>query len=157
MIPLLLALVGCGAVPETRFEGTVAGRSLTDVGTAYFGGPFVIFTDAPLDCIDVAWVTRYYDEEVPPTDTDLTGLQITFFDDDVRTGRYDLSGEAAVGVRLLVVDGDDFTVLNGREGTLTVDEVTDEEAAFGTLDVDFGEEGSLSASWAAQWCVNVSE
>lgn len=157
MIPLLLALVGCGGVPETRFEGSVAGRSLADISTAYFGGPFVIFTDTPLDCMEVAWVTRYYDEAEPPTTTDLTGLQITFFDDDVIEGRYDLGGEAAVGVRLLVVEDDEFTVINGREGTLTVDEVSAEESVFGTLDVDFGEDGSLSADWAAEWCVNVSE
>lgn len=154
---ILLSLLACGKIPETDIAGTVGGHSIGVVATAYNGGPFMYFSDTPLDCMEAAFVTRYYDPDELPTDIDHVGLQITFFDDDVIEGRFDLSGEAAVGATVLAVEGDSYEIYKARTGTLTVDEVDDRSRVFGTLDLDFGEDGSLSSEWATEWCVNVSE
>jgi hypothetical protein len=159
-VPVLLLslLTACGGVPATEFSGSVAGLDLGTAGTAYFGGPFLIFTDVELECMEAAWVTRYYDpQDPPPTDIDLVGLQITFNDDDVFTGRFDLGGVASLNARFIQIEGDTFEIWNAREGTLTVDELEEEEYASGTIDLDFGDDGALTADWATQWCVNVSE
>jgi len=154
---LLLSLLACGGVPPTDIAGTVGGHTIGETATAYFGGPFMYFSDTAMDCMDVAFVTRYYDPDEIPTDLDHLGLQITFFDDDVLEGRFDLGGEAAVGASLLAIEGDDFEIYNARTGTLTVDELVERSEASGTLELDFGEDGSLTSDWAVEWCVNVSE
>ena len=95
---LLTALFACSE--PTVIDGAVDGYKLSEIQTAYYGGPFVIFATEPFDCMDMAWVARSYDVYgEAPVDVDMNFLQIAFNSSDPATGLYSMSGEAALVAR----------------------------------------------------------
>ena len=148
-------LTGCGGGNTAEITGSVDGLSIKP-NTMYWGGPFVFFISRELDCDELAWVTKVYDEgDEPPTDYDFTALQITYNESDVVTGTYDLSGQAPVKAEVLDVTGGALTVDKATEGTLIIDEVTNEKDAIGEFNFTFDEDGSLSGTFNVTWCTNL--
>ena len=153
-IGLMALLLGCGGgVGETTATGTVNGEPL-DVGAAFWGGPFVVLAETEFDCLDMAWVNRYYEEEDPPLDEDLTAVQFTFNDSDVVEGTYNIAGEAALTARFLTVRDGIFTIDKGRSGELIIDEITKRDVANGSFDISF-DSGTLKGDLSLPFCTNL--
>lgn len=152
-IGLMALLLGCGGVGDTTAEGTVGGEPM-DVGAAFWGGPFIVLAASDYDCLDMAWVNRYYEEEDPPLDEDLTAVQFTFTDSDVVEGTYSIAGEAALTVRFLTIRDGIFNIEKGRSGELQIDEMTKQDVANGSYDVTF-DSGSLKGSLSLPFCTNM--
>lgn len=149
-------LTGCS--DPIVVDGKMAGKSLDNPLTAFWGGPFLIFSTKDLDCMDVSFVRRIYTPGESPTDFDFVGLQFTWQEDAVTDGVYSVEGEAAVYAKGLVVEGGAFTDYRGRTGNIVVEkfEVGDDFIE-GSFDVQFGDDGGLSSSWfEAQHCVNLT-
>ncbi len=153
---LLLSLAaGCGG-SYAVVDGEVAGKGLNDINTVMFGGPFIIITDAQLDCLDVAFVTRHYSQGEAVTDFDFRLLQFAFSDPEVNSGVYNLAGESSVTAKYLVQTDGAFAEYRGREGNLEVDDLEEDKFALGIFDVSF-DEGSLSGDYQAEWCRNLKD
>lgn len=150
LLPLAAACSGKG---ETTAEGDVAGQALT-VGSAWWGGPFIVVADQEFDCLDMSWVNRYYEEEEVPVDEDMVALQVTFNEDTIAPSVYDIAGEAALTVRFLTVSDGSFSYEKGRSGTVVVDQVEDEGVLMGSYDITF-DAGTLSGDFGMDWCANL--
>ena len=151
---VLALMTACsGGKGETTADGDVAGQALS-VGAAWWGGPFIVIVDQDFDCLDMAWVNRYYEEEEAPTDEDMVALQVTFNEDTIAPGIYDIAGEAALTVRFLTLTDGIFGIEKGRSGTLVIDEATDEGDLVGTYDIAF-DAGSLTGDLGVEWCANL--
>lgn len=157
VIPTLMLLLaaGCGG-SYAIVDGEVAGKGLADINTVMFGGPFIIFTDAELDCLDVAFVTRHYSQGESVTDFDFRLLQFAFTDPEVYAGVFNLAGEASVTAKFLVQTDGAFAEYRGREGILEVDDYQEDQLALGIFDVSF-DEGTLSGEYEAEWCRNLKD
>lgn len=149
---LMIALVACGGEGAT-VEGSVGGSSL-QLAASWWGGPFISLVDQPYECLDMAWVNRYYEEEEPPLDEDMVALQFTFNGDDVVDGLYDVAGEAALTSRFLVIQDGVFTIAKARSGQLIIDEITSKDELIGTFDVAF-DAGQLTGTLSTDWCTNL--
>jgi len=152
-IGLMALLLGCGGAGDTTAEGTVGGEPL-EVGAAFWGGPFVVLAASDFDCLDMAWVNRYYEEEDPPLDEDLTAVQFTFNESDVVEGNYNIAGEAALTVRFLTIRDGTFTIEKGRSGALVIDEISKGDVVSGSYDVTF-DTGSLAGELSLPFCTNL--
>ena len=160
---ILLLALGCGPEP-TLIDGQVNGESLNEPLTAFWGGPFVLFTDKSLSCFEVDWVRRTYDAAEAPTDFDFVGLQFSFDNTEPVAGTFSVEGtNAAVSAKALVVTGGAFVEARGRTGNLVVDGGFEEDDwMFGSFDVDFGVDsddnpkGSYSSSaFGTVYCNNL--
>lgn len=155
MFVLAALLTGCAGEGTAEISGSVDGLSI-NASTLYWGGPFITFVSRDLDCDELSWITKTYDEgEEAPTDYDFTALQITYSESDVVTGTYDLSGQAPVKAEVLNVTGGALTVFKASEGTLVIDGVVSEEDASGELNFTFDDYGSLSGTFSVPWCTNL--
>jgi hypothetical protein len=151
---VLPAVLGAGCNPvDTVVEGEVAGRGLS-VQSAWWGGPFVVLLDQPTECTDMHWVDRYYFEGEAQVEDDLVDLQLTWVDDEVSAGLYDVSGQAAVSAYFLVHDGGAFTPYKASSGQVTVDEVEAQGDAVGSFDLQF-DAGTITGSFQVEWCTNL--
>jgi hypothetical protein len=156
-IPTLLPLLALGCAGSTAtVEGTVAGQSFGDINTVMFGGPFIIIVDADLDCIDVAWVTRHYEQGEAVTDFDFQMLQFAYSDPNVSEGIFNMTGEASVTGKFVFQKDGALAEFRGREGTLQVDNIEADDNAVGLFDLGF-DEGSFSGEFTAEWCRNLKD
>ena len=160
-IPSLFA-IACGPAPST-IEGTVAGLPFENVGTAMWGGRYLVLVNQPIECIDMAWVHRNYSEGAELGDTDFVALQFTF-------GRgqevsesplpYSVQGVAEVSARAIdysdgIFDaGDEY---RGLDGLLFVDDVKDKKLAVGSFEIEFPDDEKLVGDFSADWCVNLPD
>lgn len=159
-MPRMLLLAGVvlatGCSDPILVDGTVAGQDMAEPLTVFFGGPFIVFTDRPLECIEVPWVRPNYSPGETPTDFDFVGLQFWFDQGEVYEGVFSVEGDAAVYAKALIVEGGAFAQYTARTGTLVVDEV-DGDTVSGSFDVGFGEEGGFSTTaFEAEFCVNLT-
>lgn len=151
----LLALVATACAEDTLVDGDIAGRAMPEPGGVYWGGPFIVLTGDPLDCIDVAWVQRNYTAGVSPTEFDVLALQFAYDQDEVSTGYFSVAGESAVFAKAVLVEGGAFVEHRARGGELQVDVVEAQGVVEGSFSVTF-EDGSLSTSYfQAEYCVNL--
>lgn len=151
---LVLLAMGCdGGKGSTTAEGTVGGQALTVAG-AWWGGPFIVVMDQDLDCLEMAWVNRYYDDDDPPVDFDINAVQFNYEADEVVDGIYDVSGEAAVTASFVSMVEGVFATEKARSGQLIVDEITNNEVILGTFDLTF-DSGTLKGELGVDWCSNV--
>jgi hypothetical protein len=154
-LALAALLTGCGDKLPTEATGSVAGSEL-NIQTAWWGGPFVLLSNAELDCKDLAWVERVYSVGEAPTDTDLVALQITFNDSEVVEGVYDVTGEAPVSGRFLEIASGAFAEYRARTGTVELVELSGNGDASGTFALSF-DDGSLEGSFVAEECSNLKD
>jgi len=125
--------------------------------TAFWGGRYIMFADAELDCIDLAWVHHSYSDAAPPTDLKLNILQFTFSrGDDVFEGNFSVEGQTEVNGRFMLTGPNGYEEYRARSGFLNISEVAGHGDATGTFDIGF-EEGSLNGEFTAEWCVNLPD
>jgi len=161
MFPIAVALfAACGPEP-TLIDGSVDSRDFSESLTAYFGGRYLFFSNVELDCMGVHWVHHTYTPGVDPAEDDLFGIQFTFgMGSEVAAGYYNLNDRAQVDASALIIEGGAFQEFRVDEGELTVDEVTDRDLAVGSFDLSRfydTDEGSLSGTFSAEWCVNLPD
>ena len=161
LIPSLLA-IGCGPSPST-ISGSVAGIPFETVGTAMWGGRYLVLVDQEMDCIDMAWVHRNYSEGVDLGTTDFVALQFTFGRGQEVTESplpYSVQGVAEVSARLIdytdgIFDaGDEY---RGLDGLLFVETIKQKDWAGGTFDIEFSDGDTLVGEFSADWCVNLPD
>lgn len=156
MLPLLF---GCSESFEARMAGSVDGLSF-DIATAYWGGPFIVFTGDELDCEDFAFVSKFNEDgDEPLVDFDISIFQITYNDSEVAAGNYNFGGEAPVTAEYIEISGGAMSVYRATEGTLEVEGAELEDLASGTFAVSFEENGedmgALTGDFTLPWCTNL--
>lgn len=149
---IVLLSVGCEGKGTSTIDGTINGEAVTAL-SAWWGGPFVVVTDQELDCLDMAWVNKYYDEDEPPITYNLTAVQFSY-ETEVVEGVYDVSGEAAVSARLLTMSDGIFDSAKARSGQLIIDEINSKEQVIGTYNLSF-DAGDITGTLEVPWCTNV--
>ncbi len=152
----ILAL-GC-ASPVTEISGEVAGEQFNEIGTAYFGGPFLLFVDEALDCLDAYWITRNYTTGMPVHESfelDFLAMQFAFSGDGLLEGQFNVAGEAQVASKLLVQQNGILEEYRGRGGELFIDILDDDEAT-GTINITF-DDGEMTGTFFADHCVNLKD
>jgi hypothetical protein len=154
---ILLGLLACGADP-TIIDGSVAGDTLGEPLTAMWGGPFIVFVKDQVDCRDLDFTRRTYDQGSAPVDFDMVALQFSFDAPDVSEGVFSVEGtDAVVDAKTLIVSGGAFNEIRDRTGTINVGSVADREPLEGSFEVFFSDdEGSFSSDYFyAEYCINL--
>jgi hypothetical protein len=159
-IVLPLLVMGCG--PEQSIvEGSVVGGSFDEVGTAFWGGRYLILVNKELDCLDMSFVNHTYSEGADFGDTNFVALQFTFSrGTDVFPGNFSVQGAAEVNAKFLDYRDGIFDAVDehrGRDGTILVEEVGDKEWAEGNFDIEFSDDDGLTGTFAAEWCINLPD
>ena len=153
-LTLAVLIAGCSGGGTAEVTGAVSGYSLTP-SAQWWGGPFLVITSEPLDCIDMYWVKRsMVNGDEAPVDKDLVALQFTYNEGDVIAGTYSVEGAATVIADLLVIEGGALQVFDARTGALVVDEIEEEGFATGSFDLGF-DDGTLSGSFDIEFCNNM--
>lgn len=152
-IAAIALLTGCGGVGGS-LSGTIDGTDFAPVD-GYWGGPFVVFSNQAIDCIDLWWVAKDYDEDEQPWDQGFDILQITFNESAVVEGTFDVSGVSPVSAARLTGGDDDFVINDASSGLLTIDSVKAGGKVKGDLDISLAG-GTLSGSFAVGDCVNLT-
>jgi hypothetical protein len=157
----LLAMLATGCSPdfEARIAGAVDGLSVTPV-TAYWGGPFIVFTGDDLDCEDFSFISKFNEDgDEPLVDFDIRLLQISYNDSDVVAGSYDFSGESPVIAEVIDISGGAMSVYRATEGSLVVEGAEGEDLASGEFAISFEENdedlGALTGDFTLPWCTNL--
>jgi hypothetical protein len=149
----LFVLVGCGGGGTAEVTGTVAGHQIGEIKTAMHGGPFIVLLDSEVDCIDLAWVdTNYQDGASPAPDLSFAGVQFQFAEAPLE-GTFSVYGDSTVLTYGYDNNGESFSVEGGRDGTLTIDEVSD-DVIVGSFDVTYVE-GSATGTFETEYCRNL--
>lgn len=145
----LSLLAGCGGV-----GGDLSGSSFDPV-VGYWGGPFVVFSPENIECIDLWWVAKDYDDDEVPWDQPFDVLQVTFNESDVVEGTFDVSGVSPVSAARLTGTGDAWEMDEATSGLLTIDSVKDGGKVKGEMEISLAS-GAVSGSFAVKHCVNLT-
>lgn len=155
-----LLAIGCGSPPYAEINGEVAGYTLK-AQTVFWGGPFLVMVDQPMDCMDMAWVkrgTNFRDGDEAPLDDDIVALLFTYESDEVVAQNTNLEGDAPVDSRLLITRDGALAVYRATAGELDVQDFSDNDDVFGDFSVVFNtddEEASLTGDFQLAWCNNL--
>ena len=145
---------GCKA-PEADITGEVSGMSLTGAETIMFGNCFIAIVDQPLTCLDMAWVTRHYNEGESVRDDDFQALQFTFDGDDILEGQFNVTGEATVTSKFVNQRDDALSEQRARAGELIVDNA-DADWVEGSFNITF-DGGQFEGTFLAEYCLNLKD
>lgn len=147
---------GCGSKAFADISGSVDGIKLS-AEASFWGGPFVVFTDKPFECMDMYWVKRGQNFETgveAPVTEDMVALLFTYEASAVEAGDVVLGGTSPVDARLLVVKNEALTVYRADDGNIDVTEVSEDDGAIGSFTTVF-DEGSLEGDFQVDWCTNL--
>lgn len=145
-------LTGCGGVGG-NLSGTIDSTEFSPVA-GFWGGPFVVFSNQDIDCMDLWWVARKYDQDTVPWDQAFDLLQVSFNESDVVEGTFDVSGVSPVSAARLVGDGDSFDINEASSGLLTIDSMKVGGKVKGNLELSLAG-GSIAGTFAVPHCVNL--
>jgi hypothetical protein len=146
-------LAGCGP-GAGEISGKFGDHTMSDLRSAWHGGPNILLFDTDVECIDTAWIERNYGDAAPEgAAIDFTGLQFTFDGTDAIAGTFSVAGAAQVKAFGLAKQGDTWDAERGMDGVLTLASV-DEDHAEGTFDIAFST-GSLTGSFTTDYCRNI--
>lgn len=155
-----LALLGLSACAGAGAEvsGSAGGVSFDKTPYVYFGGPYIVISMEEIECIDLSFVNRSYEEGVAPTTMDLAMLQFASNSDTdgFEAQRYSIDVDASFSSTVVRVLDDAPTYTRASGGLLIIDEVTDDDAS-GTFESVVFEDGTLSGSFTAEWCRNLRD
>lgn len=157
LLPILLlpTLVGCGGA-SAQVEGTAGGIAWGDSTWVYAGARYIVISAIEVECRDVDWVESNYDEGVAPTTIDVSLLQFAFpSSESIATGRSAVSPGSQAEATIVNLTGDVFHEYPASAGTLDVDSVEEDSSVTGSFDSVTFEDGTLSGSFTAEWCVNL--
>ncbi len=142
----------CGGV-SGNIGGTLNGAEWKP-RVGYWGGPFLVFSEDDIDCIDLWWVSKDYDD-TNPWDRSFDVLQVTFEDSEVVKGSFEMSGTAPVWAGLISGDGEDLAVDEARSGQVIIDGFTSGQKVKGSLSLEMVA-GSVTGDFKIQDCANLS-
>ena len=164
LFPAWFLLAGCGG-PGAEVTGTVLEASFSDTDYVYFGEPYIVISEVQVDCDELSWVRRNYEEGVAPTESDAQMLQFAFADDDdaetpniVKEGRFPIDVAASVEATVVLVSGAAMATGSPARATGGVLEITvaeDESTVEGSFETVTFDTGTLSGTFTAEWCRNL--
>lgn len=150
---ILALLAGCGGGQQGESQGTINTTPFETLESAWFGGPFLLLFDRKVDCIDTAWVQQSYFDGADLSDVPFVALQFASSDDDFQVGTFSVEGDAPVTAFGLLNATDEFEVVRGREGALTITGA-DSEWLEGSFEIGFTD-GATSGDFRAEYCRNM--
>jgi hypothetical protein len=156
MLAGLTVLVGCG--PSAEVTGTAGGVDFGSIAEVYFGGPFLVLSVNAVDCTDVSFVEKTYDQGEAPTEQDVAILQFAWDGDTLQTGKLSVGrpGDAVVWATVVHVKDGLFEETNSESGEMSLSSFDEEGTADGTFsEVTFEDGGVLSGEFHADWCRNL--
>jgi hypothetical protein len=150
----LVALVGCGG-SSAEVSGSAGGVDFDRTNHVLFGGPYIVVSMIDVDCEDLDYVRRNYEEGQAPTELDTAMLQFSFQGEAVVEGPAPLAIDGVASASVIRISGGAFYETVAEGGLLTIDAVTDEDTASGTFEGVTFEDGTLDGEFTAEWCRNL--
>ncbi len=158
MVALMLVVMGCGGGKAgAEVSGSALGISFGEAKYVYFGGPFVVVTPDPMECLDISWVRLSYQDGTAPTEDDVRLLQFGFTGGDVTTGQKQIGLGASVTSTVVEVSGGTMAQTRANQGVLNVDELEEEVWASGSFEGVAFDDGTLDGTFEAEWCTNLKD
>jgi len=152
---ILPLLIGCGTEYSVDIAGEINGQPFSPT-TSVWGGPFIVFAEQDLDCMDLFWIQKGLTTgEEAPVDYDVRLLQVTYNASDVVAGNYDLTGQAPVKAEVIEISGDMMTITKASEGSLNVGAAADTGTASGDFSFFFNDSGGIGGNFVIPWCANL--
>jgi hypothetical protein len=138
-----------------EISGSVYGQKI-DEGSAYWGGPYVVFMNTEMGCDEMSWVEDKYalDTDELSTESTINALQFTYASTEVQDGKLTIASQNSPAVGWFLSsnrgEADTFRSISGN-----IDTTIDGDWLSGTFEVDFGEDGSLSGDFEVKKCENL--
>lgn len=152
----VLPLAACGAAGSAEISGSAGGITWGDTEYAYFGSSYLVFSNLETDCQSISFVDNNYDDGAPPTTQDTQLLQFAFEASEVNEGVFPVAAtDAEVHATIVFIKDGAMVTPDANAGNLTIDAVSAESSVEGSFDSITFEDGSLSGSFTAEWCVNL--
>ena len=159
---IALTTMGCSKL-FADVTGSVDGNKL-GAGTAYWGGPVLLFTDSEMECDELSWVSYsksgngYDDGDNIGTDDDFMALQFTYESAALQDGKLSIVGmpPSPAFAYFLVNEGGTLNMFKAGSGNIEL-ETDEKNRVSGNFDIDFGNDGTLSGNFMVENCVNLKE
>ena len=136
-------------------DGSVNGNKVT--GSAFWGGPHILFTDSDLSCDELDWVQLNYgtsDRVSLATSESFAALQVTFRSTDIVDGQSSITATSPpANSWFLESDDGDAVITTAKSGMVDVE--FDGDWLVGSIEVDFGEAGDIAGDFEIKKCVNL--
>ena len=156
LLPLLI--IGCKK-PNVSVSGKVDGQSLKAI-TAYWGGPYLVITDASHECLDMPWVLEDYDTDDPnevTTEESFNALQFTYESSEIESGKLSIRSKDAPALAwFLQIADSEATAIQATSGTIEL-EIDKKDRVEGNFDLTFGDDGSLEGDFLVEPCNNLKK
>lgn len=149
-------LVGCGG-PLAEVQGSAGGVTFGETKYVFFGGPFVVISMDEIECTQLAFARQNYLPDEAPTEDDVRILQFSWASGSISTGPQTIAPDASVAANVVVVTEDDYTDTEASEGLIDIESAEEEGEAIGTFEEVIFEDGTLSGSFTAEWCINLKD
>lgn len=150
-----LALLGGCTSPTAEITGEVSGMSLTGAETVMWGSCFIAIVAEPIDCLEMGWITRHYNEGESVRDDDFRLLQFTYDGEEILEGQFNVTGEATVTSKFINQQDGALSEQRARAGELIVD-AADEDWVEGSFNITF-DGGQLEGTFLAEYCLNLRD
>ncbi len=151
-----LFLAGCDSGMYAQTSGFIGPTQFNEPVTVYHGGPFLVLFDRQVDCLDLAWVEKAYNQAQSPTELDFVGVQFAW-EDEMNVGTFSVAGDAAVNGYGYSNLGGVFEIFRAREGTITIEGIgpARHDPAMGSFAVTFADGSQLAGEFETEWCRNL--
>lgn len=156
---LLIPLLSFACKETTvSVSGKVNGEGLS-AASAYWGGPYLVITDAQLECLDMPWVLEDYDDESPnevSTEESFKAIQFTYESSVVEESKLSIrSRDAPALAWFLQVADSEAEATQATSGT--IDLTKDGDWVEGTFELTFGDQGNMDGEFVVEKCTNLKK
>jgi len=155
LIPMLA--IACKST-SVSVDGDVDGEKLSAV-SAFWGGPYVVITDAEFECIDMPWVREDYETDDPnevSTEASFKALQFTYESSEVEEGKLSIrTKEAPAYAWFLEVENEEADATQATSGS--IDLTKEDDWVEGTFELTFGNAGELEGEFVIEKCANLKK
>ncbi len=157
-----LLTTGCSKL-FADVTGNVDGHKLGS-GTAYWGGPVLLFTDSDMQCDQLSWYSSrksgasYENGEDLGTEENFTALQFTYESAALQDGKLSIvkNPPSPAFAYFMVSDGGTIDMYKASSGSIEI-ETDKKDQVSGTFEVGFDDDGSLSGEFNVEKCVNLKD
>lgn len=150
-------LAGCGG-GDASVSGTVLGIAFGDTKYVFMGGPYITISNIEVECEQLAFVQRSYEEGQQATTDEMQLLQFAYATDLVTEGNNAIDVSASVSSIVVKSNDANFEFTRAESGSINVESFTENEEASGTFDsVTFQDGGVLTGTFSAEWCRNLRD
>jgi len=147
-------LAGCAKGGWAEVSGTIGDVAFNEAKTVVHGGSYILIFDEKIDCLDLAWAEGSYQDGEAPSDLSFNALQFRTDDDAYTVGTFSVEGNGVVAAQGLLNTGDFYTE-RGRQGTVTIDEVAENDSTIvGSFSIEFSE-GAVEGEFETEFCRNL--